>query len=405
MTKRANPVTTTQRLLPVAILAVALLVVLSGRAAFAQSPNDASNSQVLLLRTGRILEGRIREMSTGWLVSQPNGHIVIPFDEARFSATDLEEVYQRLRIEVENPTAGTHLRLADWCFSQKLYSEATHELREALQLDPSNETARVMLHRIELEIRRQTQSTEETSASNNVVRIGDTSSSESAPDARSLAGLSPELADDFVTRIQPLLANKCDNARCHGTAATNDFRLEHVSNRAGNFRLRVERNLAATLKYIDPDMPRGSRLLLPIDRSHAGRPVFSGRFGADQAEILRTWVLNAAAELRQAGGSRLRSVVATGEPQLISPSSDTAYPSERPEPRGNVSGSERETTTRSTGQEVIDKPPPAVETSLVSESKLTRFQKLLIEVEDAADGVDAFDPHEFNRRYAASRTE
>lgn len=392
-------------LIPFALLLALAMAALCGRFAVAQLSNSRPDQRVLLLRTGRILEGHVREISTGWLVSQRNGHVVIPFDQVRFEAENLEEVYQRLRLEMEKPTAGTHLRLADWCFSQKLYPEAMRELRDALRLDASNETARVMLHRIEQEIRRQTQPAEGASAGSTsavgVLRIGAERKEDDAPEARSLAGLSRETADAFVTRIQPLLANKCGNARCHGTAATNDFRLEHVPSRPGSFRLRVERNLAATLKFVDPDMPRGSRLFMPIDRSHGGRTVFTGRFGAEQADILRKWALTAAAELRETSGSRLRSVVATGDPQVISPASEAiASPDSRP--MGTASGVDRSSSAFAGDRESESVGLPT-EATAAGEPKLTRFQKLLIEVEDAAEEVDVFDPDEFNRRYAASR--
>lgn len=367
----------------------------------AQAPPATAGEQVLLLRTGRVLEGRIREIASGWLVSQANGHVVIPTDQVRFAAPSLGDVYLRLRLEMRNPTPGTHLRLADWCLSQKLYPEAMRELRDALKLDSSNETARVMLDRIEQEVRRQTQPAEETpdrpTSSVGVLRIGVQRSGDEVPVARSLAGLSPETAEDFVTRIQPLLANKCGNARCHGTVAKNEFRLERV---AGRSRLRVERNLAAALKFVDPDMPLGSRLLMPIDRSHGGRLVFSGSSGAAQAEVLREWIQSAAAELRETGSSRLKSrfAAATGEPRLISLGDEHGSGSD-------VSGitlavgrdRDNSTTTDLRGTENSG----ATTESAPSDQKLTRFQKLLIEVEDAAEEVDVFDPGEFNRRYAA----
>ena len=393
--------------LPLPILLMLFLVTagVCVRLAFAQAAAPDPSQRVLLLRTGRILKGQIREISAGWLVSQSNGHVVIPADQAQFDADSLEDAYLRLRIEMQDPTAGSHLRLADWCFSQKLYPEATRELRDALRLDSSNETARVMLHRIEQEICRQTQPVEEVSAESassvGVLRIGGQRTGEDIPEARSLSGLSRETADAFVTRLQPLLANKCGNARCHGTVAKNGFQLEPVPRRASGLRLRVERNLAATLKFVDSDMPLGSRLLMAIDRTHGGQLVFSGADGAEQAAVLREWVLTAAAELRARSDSRLKSmsVVANGEPQLVSPVGDTGHASGASKAGGGLV-SEAGLSESAGGRDVSRS--TVSPTDLGSEPKLTQFQKLLLEVEDAADEVDVFDPGEFNRRYAAA---
>lgn len=394
------------RLLVLSVVALgAGLAVLPVVEVAAQTQIADSGKRVLLLRTGRVLEGRIREISTGWLVSRPTGHVVIPADQVQFEAPSLEDIYLRLRLEMRSPTAGTHLRLADWCLSQKLHPEAMRELRDALKLDPSNETARIMLDRIEQEVRRQTQPADDRSArppsSVGVLRIGTQRSGDNVPEARSLAGLSRQTAEDFVTRIQPLLANKCGNARCHGTVAKNEFRLERVASRS---RLRVERNLAAVLKFVDPNMPLGSRMLMPIDRSHGGRLVFSGSSGAAQAEILREWVQTAAAELRGTSRSRLKSqfAAANGEPRLISAGDggqdgvgDAAIPA--------TSGSRRDFPAATDGQYSED--PGRSTEDAPSNGNLTRFQKLLIEVEDAAEEVDVFDPGEFNRRYATAPTQ
>ncbi len=226
-----------------AVLAVAASVGLTRRTLVAQSQQADESSRVLLLRTGRVLEGTIREIATGWVVSQSNGHVVIPTDQVRFEAASLEDAYLRLRLEMREPTPGMHLKLADWCLSQKLHLEAMRELRAALKLDPSNETARVMLDRIEDDVRRKTQPLEdavaEPASSVGVLRIGARRSGSDIPEARSLAGLSRESAEDFVARIQPLLANKCGNARCHGTVSKSEFQLEPVPRRAGGLRLRV----------------------------------------------------------------------------------------------------------------------------------------------------------------------
>jgi hypothetical protein len=377
------------------------------RLAFAQVGAADSSRRVLLLRTGRILKGQVREISTGWLVTQPNGRVVIPADQVRFEADSLEDVYLRLRLEMQNPTASMHLRLADWCFSQKLFPEATRELRDALRLDSSNETARVMLHRIEQEVRRQSQIDQDAAvgpSSGSMLTSGTQRPGEEVPEARSLSGLSRETADAFVTRIQPLLANKCGNARCHGTVSKTQFQLEPVPRRSGSLRLRIERNLAATLNFIDTDMPLGSRLLMTIDRTHGGQLVFSGADGGEQAAVLREWVLTAAAELRARSGSRLRStsIVATGAPELLSPARESGLATESAEAgRDFTSDGDQAGPSGSGDTSGVDASTESDVQSLDG-PKLTRFQKLLLEVEDAADEVDVFDPGEFNRRYAAT---
>ena len=64
-----------------------------------RSSASASNERVLVLRTGRVMKGRIKTISTGWLVSTDRGNAVIPFEQVHFDADDLNEAYLRLRIQ------------------------------------------------------------------------------------------------------------------------------------------------------------------------------------------------------------------------------------------------------------------------------------------------------------------
>ena len=107
----------------------------------------APDERVLVLRTGRVMKGRIKKISTGWLVSTNRGNAVIPFEQVHFDSDDLNEAYLRLRIQNGRPTVASHLRLAEWCLSQNILAEAARELRDALKKDPANETARLMLNR------------------------------------------------------------------------------------------------------------------------------------------------------------------------------------------------------------------------------------------------------------------
>ena len=131
------------------------LLLMASAAASACAEPPVPGERVLLLRTGRVVQGRLRQISTGWLVSAKHGHVVIPFDQVRLDADDIEEVYLSLRLQLlRNPTVGSHLNLADWCLSQKLLRKASLEVRSAIERDPANETARLMLKRLEAQVAR-----------------------------------------------------------------------------------------------------------------------------------------------------------------------------------------------------------------------------------------------------------
>ena len=365
-----------------------------------------AGERVLVLRTGRVMKGRIKTISTGWLVSTDRGKAVIPFDQVQFDADDLNEAYLRLRVQSGRPTVASHLRLAEWCLSQNILPEAARELRDALEKDPANETARLMLNRVDNEIRRRTPQPQPAEQPNDVVLLNDrVAETPDDNEVRSLAGLSPNTAREFVASIQPLLLNKCGNARCHGTAAKNDFKLTRL--RSGSSRIVSERNLAAVLNDLQPGPDKQTQLLKVIRGSHAGRTIFNGRYGAAQMQTLQNWMQTASKELsinlqpvQQTAFSNKPPVADSPEPDglrndaslsAIQVTGDTAAPTKlQAEPSPASAIGSVETSTPATAKT----PTP-----------LSNVQRLLQEARQHVRTKDAFDPEDFNRRFAGSRTQ
>lgn len=260
-------------------------------AALPPPPVPPTRQQLLVLTSGRVVQGEISPTAGGYLVEFPQGRMLVPFTQVRLQARDLRDAYRKLRDSMPERTANAHVELAGWCLAHQLPDDARAELLAALELEPDRGSIRTMLRRLE--------------------RGGDDPPGEPAaapaaesvkhPDAQSLAGLSRESAQQFVLRIQPLLVNKCGRAGCHDASAGNDFRLTQVRVGSGGQRLFTERNLAATLKFLNLDSPDRSPLLTAPQGNHgpAGAAIFSGSRGVDQWAALQHWVRQVAAERTQ----------------------------------------------------------------------------------------------------------
>ncbi len=383
--------------------------------------------RVLVLRTGRVMKGRIKTISTGWLVSTSRGNAVIPFEQVHFDADSLNEAYLRLRIQNGQPTVATHLRLAEWCLSQDILAEAARELRDALEKDPANETARLMLNRVDNEIHRRTPQPEPIQQPTDVVILTKHEVNEvPSNEVRSLSGLSPDTAREFVASIQPLLLNKCGNARCHGSVAKNDFKLTRLRSGSSNSRVVSERNLAAVLEDLQPGPNKRPRLLEIVRGTHVGITIFNGRYGAIQMETLQTWMITAAKELsfelqpgRTTAFSNRSSAPVSPAAQVADPlriSSPESPPSENYESdlaaAQSVPGQAATETLRMSGGQPApnnnplivgrdDRKPDPVDPP----TPLSNVQRLLQEARQNVRKKDAFDPEEFNRRFAGSRTQ
>jgi hypothetical protein len=388
-----------------------------------QPSSVANGERILVLRTGRVMKGRIKKISTGWLVSTNRGNAVIPFGQVHFDADDLNAAYLRLRIQNGRPTVASHLRLAEWCLSQNILAEAARELRDALEKDSANETARLMLNRVDNEIRRRTPREPEAERPSDVVILTNRQIEVADDEVRSLSGLSPETAREFVASIQPLLLNKCGNARCHGPAAKNDFQLTRLRSGVSNSRVVSERNLAAVLKDLQPSPGGRTRILQVMRGTHTGKTIFNGRYGAVQMQTLQRWIETAAKEL----SLELNSA----EPTAFSKNSVGTVPL----PTASTSQTELSTLPRPVGQRPTDSAAAAAgfsdpehgilqnsadrpslrnsplktgevlgSDSAKSPTPLTNVQRLLQEARQHVRKQDVFDPEDFNRRFAGSRT-
>jgi hypothetical protein len=277
-----------------------------------------------------------------------------------------------------------------------------------MELDPANETARLMLKRLEVHVNRAVASLEpQELPAKAEVRV-DLAPSDGAARVHSLAGLKPETARQFVTTIQPILFNRCGNARCHGPSASNGFELDRFRVGAGTHRLKSERNLAVILEHVDPTDPGSSAVLEVTRGSHGGQSVFHGPVAARQIELVTTWLHAAVAELfpnaarkRQSPfQARLPIASQTRTPVGGVPQQSPLPASELPEFGIRDSEPVRLSPAPAATQLRIPSDQPQFDGTNPRQPKLVGFQDVLRQTENSDTERDAFDPDEFNRKYA-----
>lgn len=250
--------------------------------------------QYVLLKSGRVMAGQVQQDAQGYLVTGRNGRLHAPYEHVQLVADSLHDIYRQQRDSRQEPvTPDDRIELARWCISYSLYDEARLELKLVLRSDANHSEARQMLKKLAT-ILRPDRVDEPTPPAR-------TLDGYLVPEAESLGSLSRETAASFTARVQPILVNKCGNARCHGVVSENAFRLVHVRSNLNSHRLHTERNLAAVSPYLDLEQPAKSQLLTVPQGNHGGGTVaiFGGPGGERQLEIIREWVYAAA---RDRGG-------------------------------------------------------------------------------------------------------
>ena len=113
-------------------------------------------AKVVTLRDGRKLIGEVTKTETAYHVKTRFGTVVCPLGDV-VSVKEVEEKkdkdYEAYRASIDPKTAEDYFKLAKWAFEKKKFAIARRDLKEALKLDPKFERARLLLRRVEEELK------------------------------------------------------------------------------------------------------------------------------------------------------------------------------------------------------------------------------------------------------------
>lgn len=245
--------------------------------------------RLLVLRDGRVITGTLTPIEGGYSVGQPEGEIVVPYNEVRCDAASLKDAYRKLRDALKTPSADDHLWLSKWCLGNKLYAGAEEQLRAALTLQPNRTDARDLLR--ELHSEKPLVGSKPppiTKKQQFIIKMSEQG------ELQPLGEMDRETAATFATKIHPMLQNNCARSGCHSQHDPREFRLLPIPGR-GAFRHRVEANLRSTLRQLDPQAPIRSPLYarpLAMDGVHDDR-VFDRVYRQTQLDELLSWIKQA----------------------------------------------------------------------------------------------------------------
>ncbi len=251
-----------------------------------QSSTSTEPQRVLVMSTGRVVQGTISETPGGYSVAMPNGtRFSLPFSEVTCTATSLREAHQKLQQVVAPPSASGHVLLSRWCMENHLYDLAMEEVQSALQLEPGRTEARQLLWQLE-QILNPSQSAME--SQDDAPFSWDNFA---APPVAAPGGLTRDTTNEFVRRVQPLMLNTCANARCHGRPGSS-FHLDFVPSSGVSGQSITTANIEEVFEYVDIDSPRESRLFKAIvDTSIVQhRQVMLGPRGREHLELIAAWI-------------------------------------------------------------------------------------------------------------------
>jgi hypothetical protein len=282
------------------------------------APASSPPHTVLLLSNGRVLQGEIKEVGSTYELHQKGGVIKFPKSAVEETFSSIADVYKYKRASVPDRDPDEHLKLARWCLTQNMTTEAKAELETVIAVSPRATEAKAMLASIEAAHTRAAarpqvdpslvQTNAEMPAPMDRAAVADPRPGELDVSAIRRAGrdlgvsglpvifdLPPALAvkraEQFSRSVHPLLQAAC--ARCHNERHEGKFQLVEVKTRRDLTADVFRANLDAALQLVDPENPARSELLssalIPHGPGPNKRPIFRGS-NDPRFQVLSAWV-------------------------------------------------------------------------------------------------------------------
>jgi|GEM_PF-3151500 len=237
--------------------------------------DSESVAGILVLSNGNVLEGKIQRLANFYRIEFPRSELQVRVGQVDMFCHNLDEAYERRRLQRTGSSADSHVELARWCLRHGLLQYASRELLDARSIDPEHRQLLLLERQLQLALRNRVASRRPDSLASNTTTPtdDDLESLESVPDwARTL----------FVRQIQPMLVDSCATSGCHQPGSSESFHLNRLAMEGAGHPTTTMRNLVATLAQLDLDSPAKSKLLERAKTAHGAKSLSQNQLGGIQ---------------------------------------------------------------------------------------------------------------------------
>lgn len=354
---------------------IVLLCVANCRAAGGQSAL-APQSGVLVLRNGQVLEGDVIRAGDYYIVSRGEGsELRLKVDEVELHCGSMDEAYDFKVRHLAVASAKSHAELAKWCLRHSLFDKCSEQIAAALRLEPENPDLKDLETRLKLAVEKPPPSTPALAAPTTGVEDLE----------KALRDLPKSSVEKFGAIVQPILLNRCGAAnQCHGPNSKSDFRLLKPPPGQIVSRRFTQRNLYASLRYLNATNPENSPLLmLPQQRHGNALSAVFDKHSANQLAELVAWVKLTVGPAHAAVGQAPATIPPT-EATLSQPAASGGTRGAAATPPSELPGEQ----TAAPGSVRVMRPP-------LDDGNGSRPDR----AQSQPQIRDRFDPEIFNRRY------
>lgn len=366
-----------------------LLLLAMPLAAVAADHSAADRPEMLVLRNGETLEGKISRQDDRFVVTLTDGEIRLLARDVDFLCHSLQEAYDVQSRRIVGRRIEDRLQLANWCLRHNLTGPAAQELAAAMAIDPNDRRVAVLDRRLQEMVN--PSPIESPSAEEPPMAAPEPAADANPRSATSETAAVPKLpanADDlermarnlprgtlesYSTTILPLLLNHCATAGCHSVGTQSKFVLLRPTPGSGTARRLTLRDLHNTLDWVDYDTPANSKLLSTAKAEHAtcAVPAIEKEESREYQQLV-SWVLLATQGTTSTGpGAIPASVTPRSAPKVFNPSTRDPADASAGAPKINAAASPAGPGWAN-AIAPAGKVPPNIRSGLPAISKLTK---------------------------------
>lgn len=213
--------------------------------------------QILVLDNENLLEGQIERDGPGYRVRREGGgELTVPASRVLALVEDRQAAFVVVSKRANRGDADERLRLARWCFSNGLRTEAAEEARTAAKMRPGFAAAERFAASLE-QIAAQPKPMVDPAV---VQAKAETKAPDKVADVP-VVEYNSESFPLFASKVNTILNNTCAN--CHAQDSAKKMKLTRQGGRAG-----ASKNLMAVLPYVNAKNPAASPLLVKAITPH-----------------------------------------------------------------------------------------------------------------------------------------
>ncbi len=332
---------------------------------------NASAGEVVVLRNGEVLYGRVVRAAERVLVTLPGREISLRATEIDVVARSLADACWLKRQKIRPTDIDGRLDQAEWCMRHNLLAEAADELSAVASLQPFNTRLAALRRRHQKSFESTTLSQKPTdrdqprSVETNLAQVASNSthadstaaekpfswppkheeslSTTTPPDRSSnkhagpvdtstatlerfMRSLPSQSVEQFTNSLQPMITRGCATAGCHAPGNSTDFTLLRLPQGQTASRRLTQRNLYNIVQLVDFSKPDESRLLKTASEPHG--PLKSGVFGdrrSPKYRELRAWVSELTGTPLKGNASKIEQATFDAPPSRLDRASNPLF--------------------------------------------------------------------------------